>query len=490
MNTSHPLLQATGLSKTYGSTTALADGDVVVQRGQVLALMGENGSGKSTFVKILSGVQRADRGRILLDGRPVDARTPAQAIRAGIRTVFQEVLVAPGRSVVDNVWLGRSPARGTPRAAARRDIAAQLMDELMGGCDPDAPAGDLSLSGRQALCIARAFTSAPRILVLDEATSALDVRVRDRLFAKLRAGAADGMGVIFISHRMDEVEEIADRATVFRNGHTVAHFDRADITPRELVRAMTGAEHLAGAQTRERGARSVGSTAIAAEATTVTDGSPPMTAKFARGEIVGLAGLEGHGQDQFLEILAGLRAPASGRVSPPRTGDARPAYVPRDRRTEGILPAQSILDNFSVTTASLDRRGVLTDRSRARARFSRFVEELHVKAPRSELPIESLSGGNQQKVVLARWLAASPEVLLLNDPTRGIDIGAKRDIYRALEKRADEGAAVIILSTEVDELLDVMDRVLVFREQGIFAELSGAALTRQSLVSAYFGETV
>ncbi|WP_309713625.1 sugar ABC transporter ATP-binding protein [Pseudolysinimonas sp.] len=493
------LVCATGLAKRYGSTVALADCSIEVGAGEVVAVMGENGSGKSTLVKILSGVQRHDSGELRIDESPGAYRSPRATARRGVSTVFQEVLVAPQRSVLTNIWLGQDGVfRQSGRAAERRAVAQEVMNSLIGDCDLDRPTSELTLSAQQAVCIARALVRTPKLLILDEATSALDVEVRDRLFVTLRALCARGSSVLFISHRMDEISDIADRAVVLRNGYTVAAFKRGEMDPARLIQAMSGESSLIGEATEKRVRRSAESSlALRADDVRVRPDSDPINFSVYSGEIVGIAGLEGQGQDLLLETLAGIRPSASGQVlagtsaAPITSIDSgrreRVAYLPRDRRSEALLRGQSILDNFALPTHEQDRRGVVLRRRLTRERFRQFVQELRIKAPHPELRIESLSGGNQQKVILARWLATQPQVLLLNDPTRGIDITAKRDIYKVLAERADAGCAVVMLSTEVDELLELMDRVLVVRQGSVFAELAGAQLTRNRLISAYFG---
>jgi ABC-type sugar transport system ATPase subunit len=459
-------LRTVGLAKAFGATQALRSCSFELRAGEVHCIVGENGSGKSTLVKILSGVQRPDDGTIELGGRPSAViRSPREAAHAGIVTVFQEVLVVEPRSVLENVWMGvdgvfRSPV-GT---AEKRRRAQQILASLLGEPPPlDLPIENLSLSDRQACCLARALVRDPRILILDEATSALDVSTRQRLFALLRERAAQGTAVIFISHRMDEIGDIGDRCTVMRSGETVGTLERGDATAAELVSLMTGAEHLTeGAPARPD--REPGDVVLD------VDGL-----RLRAGELVGLAGLEGHGHDAFLRMLG------------ERGGDDA-AYVPRERRAESIFESKSIRENFGVVTMEHDRRRGLLSPSRTRARLREYVGRLAIKLGDPEDPITTLSGGNQQKVVMARWLATDPKILLLNDPTRGVDINAKRDLYGLLRDLAARGVAIVMLSTEVDEHVELMDRVLVFREQRLSAELPRERLTRQAIVGAFFGE--
>jgi ABC-type sugar transport system ATPase subunit/ribose/xylose/arabinose/galactoside ABC-type transport system permease subunit len=462
------LLAIEGVTKSFGPTVALRDCSLELAAGTVHALMGENGSGKSTLVKILSGVHRADGGLVRIASVPLRARSPRAAAAAGVATVFQEVQCVPGQSVFDNLWLGTDGIlrRGGTPAADRRARAEAVLTSLLGECpDLSAPAGALSLSERQAVAICRALLRQPRVLILDEATSALDVATRDRLFAVVRNLTEAGGAVLFISHRMDEVTEIADRVTVLRSGESVATLDAADAKIGRLVELMTGGEHLV-----QEAARAFDNAATegASFGDVVLAGHG---LNLRAGEIVGLAGLEGQGQDDYLRSLRGAGA----------------AYVPRDRREESIFPPLSVRENFTAATLGEDTRAGLISARRGAARLAEYVGRLKIRLGRDTDPITTLSGGNQQKVVIARALAGGPRVLLLNDPTRGVDIGAKRDIYALLRELAADGMAIVMLSTEVDEHLELMDRVLVFRDGRPAAQLPRADLTRASIVGAFFG---
>ena len=463
------LLTVAGLAKSFGPTKALRACSLELRGGEVHALMGENGSGKSTLVKILAGVHRPDSGQIELAGRPVAPRSPGEAIGSGVATVFQEVQCVPGQSVLDNLWLGTDGVVRRARGAGldpeeRRARAGQVLTELLGTCpDLDSLAGSLSLSERQALAIARALLREPKVLILDEATSALDVATRDRLFAACRGLTARGGAVLFISHRMDEVEQIADRVTVLRSGESVGTLEREQADIATLVHLMTGGETLVQTEAADRpepGAVVLGGNGLDLRA----------------GEIVGLAGLEGQGQDEYLRALRGLAE-----------GGTRVAYVARDRREESIFPPLSIRENFTASTLRQDTRAGLISTSRARERFNGYRDRLKIRLGKDSDAITTLSGGNQQKVVIARALAGDPQVLLLNDPTRGIDIGAKHDVYALLRDLAASGMAIVMLSTEVDEHLELMDRVVVFREGAPAAEVDRENLTRAALVTEFFG---
>ena len=388
-----------------------------------------------------------------------------------------------------------SCAGGRPSTEKRRR-ATQVLTELLDATPSlDAPAEALSLSERQACCVARALVRDPRVLILDESTSALDVATRDRLFAMVRRLCASGCGVIFISHRMDEIEELADRVTVLRSGESVATLEREQANTEALVRHMTGEDHLtAGVEAVSPRLRVGGDVVLRAEALRLAQGAAPIDFDGAlRASSWDWPGWRVTVRTRFCARCTATRRPAGWCAgdaligSPEQAVGAGVVYVPRDRRGEAIFPALSIAENFALPTLVRDRRaGLLRGRPGAR-RLVPYIEQLGIRLASSRQPITALSGGNQQKVVVARWLAAEPRVLLLNDPTRGVDLNAKRDLYRLLERLAADGVAVVMLSSEVDEHVELMDRVLVFREGTVATELPRDQLTRAGLVAAFFG---
>jgi ABC-type sugar transport system ATPase subunit len=497
------LLEAVAVAKTFGATRALRDASFDLRAGEVHALVGENGSGKSTLVKIFSGVHMADDGEVRLNGAEVRVRAPRAAQAAGIVTVFQEVLVTEAQSVLDNVWLGIDATwRTSVSPREKRSRARAGLDELLGRSLPlGMPVEELSLSDRQACSIVRALLRQPKILILDEATSALDVATRDRLFAIIHRLSDQGVGVIFITHRMDEVAEIGDRITVMRSGETVATLERGKWTIGELVRLMTGSNRLAEQGRKEAQTLETrrGDVVLSTRGLQLRPDSRPVDLEVHAGELIGIAGLEGHGQGEFLEALWGAGA-AGGEVlrhtggnevsilSPKHAAQHDIAYVPRERRLDSLFAWMTIRENFALPTLSQDLRMGLIRRGSTSRRLNEYIGRLGIVLGDPEDAITTLSGGNQQKVVIARWLASGPEILLLNDPTRGIDIGAKNDLYSLLGALASLGLAVVMLSTEVDEHVELMDRVLVFREHELFRELDRGELSRESLVSAFFGE--
>jgi ABC-type sugar transport system ATPase subunit len=489
-------LVLTGVSKRFGATRALIHGDLHLRPGEIHTLLGENGSGKSTLVKIMGGVHRPDSGTVTLDGVPVSSRSPRAAMDLGIATVFQEVLTAGSQSVLENVWLGSHGVfRRRLGRAEQRALAQDVLKRIAGGIPLDLPASKLSLSERQSLCIARALVRNPKVLILDESTASLDVSSRDRLFVEMRRLAAEGTAILFISHRMDEVAEISDRVTVLRSGRTVSTAERSDLSINRLIADMTGNS---GHDDDRRQPHVPGDAVLQGATVRLAPASAPIDFELRSGEIVGLAGLEGHGQDQFIKRLAGVaggpgsvvRLLSEGAAElTERNGDALGvAYLPRERRGESLFESMSIRENFALPTLAKDSgAGLLNTRSTAR-RFEAFARLLSLRFGAAHDAISTLSGGNQQKVLLARWLATDPKVLLLNDPTRGVDIGTKREIYAILHRLSAEGMSIVVLSSEVDELVDLADRVLVFRDQAVFAQIPHTQLSTESIIAAYFGQ--
>jgi len=499
--TTHIPLTARGLHKSYGATRAVVAADLELRPGSIVGMVGENGSGKSTLVKLLSGVTRPDGGEIAVGGSTVAGfRDPAAAAAAGIGTVFQEILVAPARSVYENVVLGADGlVRRRESDDARRGRVAATLRSLAGReLDLDAPVETLGIAERQLVTIARALIREPRVLVLDESTSSLDVADRDRLFACCRRLRDEGLALLFITHRLEELLSLADRIVVIRDGETVEP-PAGGVTREGILRAMTRAGAAAAAAApRERHEARPGRPLLCADGVTLGSGRP-IDLTLESGRIVGLAGLEGHGQERFLQVLAGADRPDGGRVV--RIGDERETpieslraaakhgvvYLPRDRGRAGILPALPVLDNFALPTLARSRRlGLLSVRSMAR-RLDAARDALHIRNAGARTPITNLSGGNQQKVLIARWLAAEPAVLLLDDPTRGVDLPTKADLHALLRRQAREGVAVALVSTELEELESVCDSVLVFHDHGIAARLDGAEVTRDAILEAMFG---
>lgn len=508
-----------GLSRSFGETRALDSASLSLRRDEIHSLVGENGSGKSTLIKILSGVLQPDSGTLLWEGAPRRLGDPRIAQAAGVATVFQETLIAPEMSVRDNIYLGsdrlfRYGRRRSEELAGARDTLAGLG---LGELDTERPMWTLSLAERQLVTIARAIVRPWRLLILDEATSALDAQQRDRLFDYLRQARSQGKSVLFTSHRMDEVFALADRITVLRLGATVASVAVSETSSRDVLSHMSGrarAEDVAGGEgTRRRRDRRRADTAAGAprpvlsvEELTLRPASRPISMEIGSGEILGVAGLEGQGQVEFVECLTGLRRPASGRVvavrghaadgGPPERAEIRSyrganrhgvRYVPRDRRHEGLFAPLSVFDNFAITLwRDLQRCGLLRRRE-ARTRLQEFAQSARLTSASPRQPISTLSGGNQQKVLLGRWIAMRPRALVVNDPLRGVDANTKEELYDLFRGLADAGVAVIFLSTEIVELLTLTDRIAVFHEGSLVVTLPATTSTDTDVVAAMFG---
>jgi len=523
------------LSRSFGETKALRSATLRVAPGEIHSLAGENGSGKSTLIKILSGVLRPDSGTLTWEGdvkRHLASPSGAQAM--GISTVFQETLFAPEMTVRDNIFLGTDRLfRYGRRKGAELDTARQAMTDLgLDGLDRDRPMWMLSLAERQLVTIVRAIVRPWRLLILDESTSALDAQQRDRLFDYLRLARSQGKSVLFTSHRMDEVLGLADRITVLRQGTTVATMAVGEASRRGILGHMSGraeGANMTSADTAdivsaaplsrlEADRQAAGQPAATVHAPagrtpvlrtpvlrttglTLRPSSRPISLEVGAGEILGLAGLEGQGQVEFVECLTGLRKPVSGELAAlGASGTAHPVrhysganrlgirYVPRDRRHEGLFGPLSVFDNFAVTLwADFNRFGVLR-RQQARKRFADFAESSRLVSASPARAISTLSGGNQQKVLLGRWIAMRPRVLVVNDPLRGVDANTKEELYGLFRRLAADGVAIIYLSTEITELLTLTDQIAVFHEGSVVAMLPSETSSDTDVVAAMFGD--
>lgn len=502
--TAGPLLEVSAVARAFGETRALVSADLVIERGEIHALVGENGSGKTTLIKILSGVLRPDSGHHQWRGKPAHFGSPRTAQAAGIATVFQETLVALEMSVRDNILVGLDGIfrRGTARSAedtACRDILSELGLEI----EVDRPVWSLSLAERQLVTIARAAVRPWQLLILDEGTSALDANQRDRLFDYLRRRRGEGRSVLFTSHRMDEVTTLSDSVSVLRLGTTVARSAMRDTTPGRILAAMANEEEveaIASQQARPPRTRAEARPLIEVKRLQVRRDAQPVSLSVARGEILGLAGLEDHGQVEFAELLCGMRGHSQGSVEVSdeagvwstirRPGDAekqRIAYVPRDRKQEGLFFPLSILDNFSLAMLrDFTRLGIIRRREILR-RFVDEAERLRLPAERWREPIGDLSGGNQQKVLLGRWLAIEPRLLVLNDPLRGVDANTREELYEVFRGLVDGGMSIVLVSTEILELLTLCDRIAVFHRGTIQCVLDGPSATDKQVIAAMFG---
>jgi ribose transport system ATP-binding protein len=493
-----PLLRMEGVSKRYGGVRALERADLTVESGTVHAILGENGAGKSTLIKIMAGVVAPDEGRITLEGREVAFASPAAANQAGIVCIFQELSLIPDLSVADNIVISNPPRRlGLIDRAAQRRIAEEALARA-GAEDihPRAPVKDLPLSRRQMVEIAKALARQPRILILDEATSALTAADVSKVFAVLRRLRSEGLALLYISHRMHEIAEIADQCTVFRNGSNVATYRAGTKSDNEVVELMIGREYSHVFPPKPLTLPTDKPPVIEVRNLSWTDRLKDISIAARPGEVVGLGGLDGQGQRELLLALFGVLRGVTGAmlvdgkpvsIASPRAAKRRDigmALIPEDRKTEGLMLSMSVRDNLSF--AALDRisRGGVIDRSAERRLIDEMIRLLAIRTAGTGITVGSLSGGNQQKVVIAKWLMVNPRIILLNDPTRGIDVGTKQEIYQLLRKLADTGAAIIFYSTDYDELIGCCDRVLVLYDGAVKRVLVGAEITERALVAS------
>jgi ribose transport system ATP-binding protein len=487
-----------GISKRYGGVRALQDAGLVIEAGRIHAVLGENGAGKSTLIKIMAGVVAPDEGRMLLDGEPVSFTSPAAANAAGIACIFQELSLIPDLTVADNIAISNPPRRfGLIDRVAQRRLAEQALARA--GADnihPLALVKDLSLSRRQMVEIAKALARKPRILILDEATSALTAADVTKIYGVLKRLRAEGLALVYISHRMHEITELADECTVFCNGRSVASYAAGTKTDSEVVEMMIGREYNAVFPPRTAHPASDARPVLEVRNLCWTDRLNDISLRVHAGEVIGLGGLDGQGQRELLLALFGVLRGTTGEV----LIDGRPvtiagpdfakrkgigmALIPEDRKTEGLMLPMSVRENLSFAAlGKLSRWGVV-NASAERDAVERIVRLLAVRTDGTDVPAGSLSGGNQQKLVIGKWLMLAPRILLLNDPTRGIDVGTKQEMYQLLRQLADEGAAILFYSTDYDELVGCCDRVLVMFDGAIGRELVGAEITERALVSS------
>jgi ribose transport system ATP-binding protein len=500
--TSPPLLRMEGITKRFPGVVALQDVRLHVNRGEVLALMGENGAGKSTLMKILGGAYQPDGGEIAVDGVPLTFASVRDAKRAGIGLIHQELMLAPNLDVAANIFLGNEHRPvGLASPLTRRDAAARassLLKRVGLGCAPHTPVSSLTVGEMQMVEIAKAIALDARILIMDEPTSSLTAGESEKLFQIIRQLRGEGMAIIYISHRMEEVLALADRVTVLRDGRYVGDIERAVATHEKIVAMMVGRE-LSAHYFPEKAEKQAAAETVLDVRDLLVPGSPaPVSFTATRGEILGFAGLVGAGRTELMQTLFGVTPAISGSMTlegvpfdPHKPADAirRGIYLaPEDRKRHGLVLPMTVAQNTSLPNVRNYARLGFLDRAAERRIAAAEVQRFRVKTPSVFVKTVNLSGGNQQKVVLGKWLAMNPKVLILDEPTRGIDVGAKAEIYRHMAALAAQGITILMVSSEMEEVIGMSDRVVVMRERRIEGILPRAGLTQERIAALMTGE--
>ena len=486
-------LQFTDVHKSFGAVKALRGVTFAVAEGEAHALVGENGAGKSTLLKVLAGILQPDAGDVHWRGERLHLGSPREALERGIGMVYQEMLSFPNLTVTGNIFAGRELTRGGRlRHAEMRDRTTAILAELHLAISPDAAAESLSVAHRQLLQVARALAFKCQILVLDEPTTSLTDAEADHLFAVLEKLKAGGVTLLYVSHRIPEVFRLCDRVTVLRDGAFVETCARRDVTPDHIVRAMVGRElPPRGAFAKATAPKAAAEPILAVESLARRPCFTNVTLSVRPGEIVGLFGLVGSGRSELLETIFGLFPPDAGTVrvdgqpvaasSPRAAARAGIALVPEERQRQGLLFNLTIRHNLVLPDRTI-KGDVLVRAGRERRDAQGLVDAFRIKASGVEIPPDALSGGNQQKVVVAKWLATSPTVLLLDEPTKGVDVGAKFEIHEIIRREAGRGAGCLVASSDLPEILVLADRILVMREGRIQGQLEGAEATEESVM--------
>lgn len=493
--TTSPLLQMSGIAKRFGTFYALQDVDLSIYAGEVHALMGENGAGKSTLMKILAGAYTASAGKITIDGKPFEIHSPKDAIRAGISLIYQEIHLSPNLTVAENIFLGREIKNwlGLDRKAMEAE-SQKVLDRLGAQFSASQKVSSLTIAEQQQVEIARALHRQSRILVMDEPTAALSSRETERLFELVKKLRSEGMAIIYISHRMAEIYELADRVSVLRDGKYVGSLTRDNLDSSTLVQMMVG-RPLTDLFNKED--IPLGDEILRVE--NLSDGNKVQNASLTirAGEIIGLAGLVGSGRSELAHLLFGVRKPTSGKIylsggeisfSSPRDAIAHHvALLPENRKEEGLFLDLNIFKNVTMATIERDATFLVVNQAKGKQETDNAIQGLKIRVPNANVNVSGLSGGNQQKVLLSRWAAIHPKLFILDEPTRGVDVGAKSEIYRMMIEMAKQGVAILMISSELPEVIGMSDRVYVMREGHTVGELTKSEISQERIMGFAFG---
>jgi ribose transport system ATP-binding protein len=495
--TDAPVLSMHHIRKTFPGVVALDDVDFELRRGEVHILLGENGAGKSTLMKILSGAYQKTAGRITLDGAEVEIRNPRHAQGLGIGTIYQEFNLIPHLSVGENIFLGREPSR-LPGLIDRRAIfheAAHVLSGLGLDLDPRRLVKGLRVAEQQMVEVAKALSLDARVLIMDEPTAALTEHEIRELFAAIRGLKSKGVSIVYISHRMEELFEIGDRVTVLRDGRSVGTYDVGATSKFELIRLMVNRD-LTELFPKERAER--GAEVLRVEGLTTRGGLRDVSFSLHRGEVLGIAGLLGAGRTELARAIFGLDKLTSGVVSIKgevrRIGSPRAAinsgigFLTEDRKSQGLVLPLSVKENLCLPSVDKFTAWGIVDAGRERRAAERYVRELRIRTPGLDQKVVYLSGGNQQKVVLSKWLCSEAEVFIFDEPTRGVDVGAKAEIYQLMNRLTAAGVAIIMISSELPEVLGMSDRILVMRAGTVACEFSAEEATQERILQCALGE--
>lgn len=491
-----PRVEIAGLSKRFGATQALQDVSLEIRAGSIHALVGENGAGKSTLVKVLAGVHQSDAGTILLDGRPVAIHDPVASRALGIAVVHQEPSLFPDLTVAENVYLGAMPRGRFGEIAwgdARRQ-AARLFEELDVQLDVTSPVRGLSMADQQLIEIAKALSIDAGVLILDEPTASLSSHEVERLFSIVRRLRDRGVAILFVSHRLDEVFALCDVATVFRDGRHVVTAPISELTTADLIRHMVGR----AVTLFPKAAAPIGEVLLEVRGLSRVGEFRDVSFRVRAGEVLGFAGLVGAGRTEIARVLFGITRPTSGEIlvdgrpvrfrTPSEALGAGIAYVPEDRHQNGLVLDFSIANNVTLPILPRLFPGLLLRRAVERSLAREYAEQLRIRTRGVDELVEALSGGNQQKVVIAKWLAAKPRILVLDEPTRGIDIGAKVEVHRIISDLAASGLGIVLISSELPEVIAMSDRIVVLHEGSVTAEIAKADASEEAIMFAATGQ--